>query len=227
MVQFRYWVEEHRGGLLFLFACLLIGSLAVGIYFGVSYYLWKEEEETEASSLVEKKEEPKEEKEKTEEVETVYLVDIKGAISQPGVYEMKVGSRVQDVITVAGGLLENADVSLINLSKKVVDEMVIYIYTKEEVSSFISPATPVPCPSTFLENDACISESSSSSSFPISLNEATLEELMQLPGIGEKKAEAILSYREEHHGFTNIEELKNVSGIGESIFEEIQEYLTL
>ena len=232
MVPFRYWLEEHRRFFLFLLVVFLLGSLGSGIYFGIQYYLWKEEQDP-LPNLVSKEEkekvEEKEEQEEKEDEPLLFLVDIKGAVSQPGVYEMKEGSRVQDVITVAGGLLENADVSLINLSKKVEDEMVIYVYTKEEVAALSPKETPLPtCPSTPIENDACISENASSSnSLTVSLNNASLEELMQLPGIGQKKAEAILSYREEKGGFQQVEELLNVSGIGEAIFNEIREFLTL
>ena len=190
------------------------------------------------------------------------VVDIKGAVLTPGIYTVDKNTRVMQVIDKAGGLTENADVSVINLGKKVFDEMVIYIYTKEEVASFVTTKEELvekieACPETNYPNDACVciedtniidqnlgGESSdalvndtgselatNSGVIPengkISLNQASLEELMLLNGIGEVKAQAIITYREANGGFKTIEELKNVDGIGDSTFEKIKAQLTI
>ena len=179
-----------------------------------------------------------EEEEKTSDV--YYQVDIKGEVINPGIYTVKEGSRVIDVIRLAGDLTEVADTSVLNLSKKVKDEMVIIVYSFDEVESFTETKEQEEIEQEAcknqngIENDACIEDStndtSSSSvviSGKISLNTATLDELMMLPGIGEAKAEAIIKYREEVGAFQNIEELKEVNGIGDAIFDQIKESITI
>lgn len=173
--------------------------------------------------------------EKSETVENTIRVDIKGAVVTPGVYEMREGTRVVDVIYQAGGVLENADLSRINLSKRVTDEMVIIIYTKEEIAAYQNAQTKIEyvylepdcnCPDTV--NDACITQqpTDTSTSDKISLNTATQEELEMLPGIGESKAKIIMQYRDQKR-FESIEELKEIKGIGEKIFEKLKDYITI
>ncbi len=179
----------------------------------------------------------KEKKEASSPKKTIYFqVDIKGAVLNPGIYSVEEGSRVIDVIRLAGDLLTDADTTVLNLSKKVFDEMVIIVYTQEEVSRFkevkeIEEEVQKKCQSGIegtLSNDACIGvEKEEMEMGKISLNQATKEELMTLSGIGESKAEAILKYREEHGGFQAIEELKEVSGIGDALFNQVKENLTL
>ncbi len=171
--------------------------------------------------------------------EEIY-VDIKGEVNLPGTYLIKSNSRVKDVIDMAGGLTDKADTSVVNLSKKVEDEMVIIIYSKWEVSNFIKTkeqetAAIEACKYSEnyqLQNDACIDgnksqNNESDTSTTISLNKATKEELMTLSGIGEAKALDIIDYRTSNGGFKNIEEIKNIKGIGDSIFDKIKNRLTL
>ena len=169
--------------------------------------------------------------------EETVLIDIKGAVVNPGVYQLTVGSSVKDAINMAGGILENANTNVINLSKRLVDEMVIIVYTNEEVESykkdpevlteFVYIEIPCECPDTM--NDACIEkkEENNVKENLISINTATKEELMTLSGIGESKAEAIITYREKNDGFKAIEDIMNVSGIGETAFEKIKEQITV
>ena len=179
--------------------------------------------------LVKKKTKKKEKIEVNEE----YQVDIKGQINSPGIYKVNSNLRVMDVIMKAGGLTENADTSVINLSKKVQDEMVIIVYSREEVEKFketkeIEKQVNDKCnqkDENSLVNDACI-ESSSNTSSKISINTATLEELMTLPGIGESKAKDIINYRESNGPFNTIEDITKVTGIGDSIFAKIKENIT-
>lgn len=172
-------------------------------------------------------------KEKTKEnKETEYKVDIKGAINQPGIYTMKSSSRVIDVINEAGGLTDIADTSVINLSKKISDEMVIIVYTKEQVSNFtkvkeeekIIQEKCNQVDENSLKNNACITTDVIQNK--VSLNTASKEELMTLQGIGESKANDIIKYREENGPFSTIEDIKNISGIGENLFAQIKEDIT-
>lgn len=191
-------------------------------------------------------EEVEKEEEKIEEEEENSIkditVDIKGRISNPGVYTLSEGNRVMDVITEAGGLLEDANTALINLSKKIEDEMVIIIYSNQEMDSLMEKEKIIyqivevekECPDTI--NNACINENKTSDKIEeekkseevkrINLNTATIEELTTLPGIGEAKAENIIRYR-EIFPFEEIEQLKEVSGIGESLFEKVKDYITV
>lgn len=164
-------------------------------------------------------------------------VEIKGAVNNPGVYELETGKRVEDVIKLSGGLKKDADVSNTNLSKNLVDEMVIIIYTKDEINSMTTGNTTIKyidkeCICPVIENNSCISdvvtnfEVIEEVSDKISLNKATLEELMTLKGIGESKAKSIIEYREKTP-FKSIEELLNVKGIGKAMFEKIKANISI
>ena len=145
--------------------------------------------------------------------EETVTVDIKGAVKKPGVYIVKKDTIVNDVIKLAGGLTADADTKNLNLGKKVTDEMVITVYTKKEAAK---------------EKMDSISETNpKQTSGKISLNKATLEELMTLPGIGEAKAKIIIDYRETCGPFKKKEELKNIKGIGESIYAKLESYITI
>ena len=178
-----------------------------------------------------KKEETKEllvtKKENKEEPQTkeLYKVDIKGEILNPGIYSLPTTSRVIDVIEKAGGLTQNANTTVINLSKKITDEMVIIIYSNEQVNNFaktkeVENQVQSQCikpDENALQNDACITENTNTSS-KVSINNSTIEQLKTIPGIGDAKAQDIINYRNEYGPFQNIEDIKNVSGIGDSLF---------
>ena len=176
--------------------------------------------------------------EKKEVQETTFKVDIKGEINKPGIYSLKEGSRVIDVIEEAGGLTTQADTSVINLSKKIEDEMVIIIYSKKEIkknkkTKEVEEEVQQKCiqkDTNALKNDACITDkiekSKSNETTKININTASLEELMTLTGIGESKAKDIIKYREKQK-FKTIEEIKEVQGIGDSLFAKIKENITV
>lgn len=159
-------------------------------------------------------------------------------------------TRVIDVVKSAGGLRDDANTSLINLSKKITDEMVIIIYTNLEVANAIidknndALSNQYNCPSVKNEACNCTSEKSSKntnskknsekkttdsekkSSDKVNINTATKDELMTISGIGESKANAIISYREENGNFEKIDDIMNVSGIGQSLYDKIKENIT-
>lgn len=214
-----------------LIICLGILILLVGTYFLLFQKVFKKKED---SDIV-LNDDVSEIEVKDKKIEEVYYqVDIKGQINNPGIYTVKDGSRVIDVIKLAGDLTEIADTSVLNLSKKVTDEMVIIVYSIDEVASFTETLEKEKQEQekcikySEIINDACISnEEVVSSSLKISINTATIEELMMLPGVGEVKAKAIISYREQIGGFKSIDEVKEVEGIGESLFDQIKENITI
>ena len=167
---------------------------------------------------------PKEEVANTvvEEVEDEFVtVDIKGAVVNPGVYRVTKNSIVNDVIVLAGGLLEEADTSNINLSKVVSSEMMITIYTKDEVANQNKAEAIV---EEKHDDDSSLNEELTTL---VNLNTADVEELMLLPGIGESKANLIIQYRENCGPFTSKEELMYIKGIGEAIYAKLESYITV
>lgn len=182
-----------------------------------------------------------EEKEQVDTIIQKVFVDIKGAVKKPGVYEIEEDKKVIDVVGLAGGFNANADTTLINLAKKVTNEMVIRIYTKEEVKKAFEDEPIIKiiekecnCPD--VKNDACLKqedndiEDSSENdkvSEKININTASVEELQKLSGIGESKAKAIIEHREKNGNFKKTEELIEVTGIGEALYEKIKNDITV
>ena len=201
---------------------ILIG---VSTLLGVTIYIiYKTNNDiTEEADII--KEDQENKKELKKESNTKVVVDIKGMITNPGVYEVEKKSRVNDVIALAGGLLEGADTSKINLAKIVEDEMTIIIYSKEEILEKYKEENCV-CKSCEIINDACINNTDNTTNL-ININTATKEELKQIDGVGDTKAEAIIKYRNDNGPFKDIEEIKKVSGIGETLFEQIKIYITI
>ena len=161
---------------------------------------------------------------------------IKGAVKNPGVYQMGVDNIVNDCIKLAGGLLKNADTTTINLSKKISPEMVIYVPKKNEVVKSTTNATITE--TNKIPNDASISDNNkpatkdnsstqTSNKTLVNINTATIQELTTLSGVGEAKAQDIIEYRSTNGNFKTVEDIKNVSGIGENLFAKIKDYITV
>lgn len=152
------------------------------------------------------------------------FVDIKGSVNKPGVYKFNINDRVIDAINKAGGLTKNANTNNINLSQKLTNEMVVYVYSDDEIKKGNNKLTcNTLCENNIIEVNNCVENTNKDL---ININTATLEELLTLPGIGESKAKSIIEYREENK-FKNVEELMNVNGIGESLFEQIKNKITI
>lgn len=175
-----------------------------------------------------------------EVIEDIVFADIKGEVKKPGVYEVSSGTIVNDIISLAGGLTKYATTKNINLSKKVTNEMVIIISTKKALDKVLTfNNTTCKCEDVIITE--CLTKDEVSIVSPtegetpvveeattkISLNTATKDELMTLPGIGESKALNIISYRTTNGLFKSVEEVMDVTGIGESIFAQIKESITL
>lgn len=147
-----------------------------------------------------------ENEESIESVETNKIyVYVAGEVVSPGVVELDEGDRVEDAIKSAGGITENANIKNINLAKIVEDGEKIYIPNKDEE----------------------IENYEEKSSAKININRATETELQSLNGIGPAMAAKIVEYRQNNGFFKSIEDIKNVSGIGESKFIEIKDYITI
>ncbi|MCI6188981.1 MAG: helix-hairpin-helix domain-containing protein [Clostridium sp.] len=148
---------------------------------------------------------------KKEEKEIVKIVvDIKGEIKNPNIYWLEEGCIIEDLINIAGGITEEGDLSKINRAQKLNDHEVVIIPNINDKESEIENIIP-----------------SSNDKNKVNINTASINELDTLSGIGPSKAEAIIKYREENGTFKSIEEIKNVTGIGEALFEKFKENITI
>lgn len=228
------WFYHHKTLLL---AFIIIVMSSIGGVFAMSKEDMEEENTiiSDVSLKEEVEEEPKELEEAPKEEGKLWSVDIKGEINQPGVYQVSENTRIYEVIEMAEGVTKKATTENINLSKKISDEMVIYIFSKEEYqkkilcdveNSYEAEITKeITEKSSIMEKDN--NTLTKEETKKISINQAKKEDLMTLEGIGESKAESIIKYRIEHGGFQTIEELKEVSGIGASLYEKIKNNITL
>ncbi|MCM3316041.1 helix-hairpin-helix domain-containing protein [Rummeliibacillus stabekisii] len=159
---------------------------------------------------------------------TSIMVDVKGAVKNPGVYKLDGDSRVIDAIKLAGGYAKNAQSKQINHAQKLQDEMVIYVpQTGEEVEEVLAIASNDKTAVQPSINTSSPSGGSQSTSNLVNLNTADESVLQTLNGIGPAKAQAILAYRTENGSFRTIEDLKNVTGIGDKTFESLQDQITV
>lgn len=181
-----------------VFLCILFLNAC-----GTDPEIYFEEYETEKTEVCEQFFESFEETENGRKDEFCYVY-LCGAVLKPGVYTLKEGDRIYEAIELAGGLLPEADVTSVNQAETITDGQMIYIYTLGE------------------EKEA---EQETEKDSRIDINKADRNMLMTLPGIGEAKADAILSYRESKGGFSTVDELKNIPGIKEGIFEQIKEQI--
>ncbi|MBQ9632949.1 MAG: helix-hairpin-helix domain-containing protein [Lachnospiraceae bacterium] len=165
--------------------------------------------------------------EEPEEAETI-IVQVAGAVEEPGVYELEAGARLFEAIQKAGGLSKKADDIPLNLAAPISDGEKIYVYRKgEQRASAVSDgqAASVGAPAGFQDAGSIGTETASGDL--VNLNTADLAGLMTLSGVGEVKAQAILSYRQSNGGFHAVEELKQVDGIGEATFQKLKDHITI
>ena len=134
---------------------------------------------------------------------TVFVV---GAVQSPGVYSLPYGSRIENAVKAAGGLTSIANIEGVNLAGLLRDGQQVFVPSRIEPSSTLPPSERIGL---------------------VDLNRATLQDLMTLPGIGETRAQDILDYRQQIGSFTNLEELMNVRGIGQSTFDKLKMYITI
>lgn len=156
---------------------------------------------------------------KDNSIQYIY-VHLCGAVKNPAVYKVEENTRLVDVILLAGGLTENAAGDFVNQASLLEDGQQIYIPTIDEVKD----KTPLEFATSVPLNK---NENSNSKNSIININVASQEELMTLPGIGEAKAKSIVDYREKHNGFQSIEEIKNIDGIKDSVFNKIKDSISV
>lgn len=156
-------------------------------------------------------------------------IDVKGAVKQPGVYSIGSQGRVETIIALAGGALQDADLSQVNLAQRLKDQQIVYIPKRGE-------KIPAQFAQISVGNQNANNATTSSTSQingngtdnkQVNLNTATKEDLQTLTGVGPSKAAAILQYREEHGQFKTVEDLKQVSGIGEKTFLKLKPHLSV
>lgn len=175
-------------------------------------------------------------KENNKEDENNLFVDIKGYVKKTGVYKVNKNMTVSDAINLAGGLKKGATTENINLSKRLEDQMVIIVSSKKSYDKSLKNNDKT------IKNDAIINKDekaliinnldslnvgkTNEANSLVNINYASLDELMTISGIGQSKAEAIISYR-QNQKYNTIEDIKNVSGIGDSLYEKIKNHITV
>jgi len=194
---------EQRGRIVF------IVIVAILIVVGSFYSFWRKTSVSESTSSSETSlKGAKATEEKTSEI----IVYISGAVNKPGVFKMFNNARVMDLVTMAGGLAPEADVSKINMAQPIKDGMHINVIAKPIL---VGGGEPV------------VSAGKVKGSIKISINMADKSELDALPGIGPSLADRIMEYRQANGSFSDINELRKVPGISQSKFEKIKDKITL
>lgn len=167
------------------------------------------------------------------EEEKTLVVHICGAVSAPGVYELPAGSRIIDAVEAGGGFLPEADEACCNLAEEIVDGCQIYIMTKTESCAdgqTEKKAGIQTSPDSDMQTTDRNVRSNSATALEnglVNLNTADVAALMTLPGIGESRAKAIISYREQHGAFAKIEDIMKISGIKQAAFSKIKDKITV
>lgn len=156
------------------------------------------------------------------EVPVEIFVDVCGAVTAPGVYCMPADSRVFQAVEAAGGFLPEAAGNSINQAQPLSDGQQIYVPTREEAErEGLNPAAEAG------QTTGNTVPEGTEDTGKVNLNTADAAALQTLSGIGEAKAQAILAYREEHGGFSSVEELMNVPGIKENTFSNIKDKIAV
>lgn len=175
----------------------------------------KLEEQTEETNEKEEQQEVQEKNKTILEKNNIYVY-VCGAVYSPGVYELTATSRIYEAMEAAGGVTQQGDAAYLNQAQVLTDGQKVYVPTLEETSQ--------------LEPNMTIGGSdelrSQTTDGKIDLNKATKEELLTLPGIGESKADSIITYREEHGAFEHIEDIKQITGIKEGVYNKIKDMIT-
>ena len=185
-----------------------------------------EKEQNESVSIDYKEGDEKQSFEEKDLQNTIY-VDVSGAVREPNVYELEDGSRVYNAIAMAGGFLEDADYSNINLAQILKDQDKITVSTKKQLKNDPNIQAITNGNSKAITNAVYASSMEPASGGLININTASSDELQNISGIGPSTAEKIINYRTENGKFNTIEEIMNVSGIGEKTFAKFKSKITV
>ncbi|RPK21462.1 hypothetical protein EH2_00756 [Bacillus subtilis] len=202
------WLNQHKKAIILAASAAVFTAIMIFLATGKNKEPVKQAVPTEAENTVVKQEANNDESNET------IVIDIKGAVQHPGVYEMRTGDRVSQAIEKAGGTSEQADEVQVNLAEILQDGIVVYIPKKGEETAV-------------QQGGGMSVQSDGGKGALVNINTATLEELQGISGVGPSKAEAIIAYREENGRFQTIEDITKVSGIGEKSFEKIKSSITV
>lgn len=208
--RLREWIEDHVSWKVIGMALVIVAVVA--FCGGNLYQEWRAEGE--GLTLVQEDAtagETAADSAAPENASGEVVVHVAGAVSSPGVYMLPADSRVDDAVRAAGATAD-ADLSQLNLAQKLADG--------QKITVPVAGATPA-------DGSSAATTADSDNGGLININTATQEELESLPSIGEVRAQAIITYREEHGGFRTTDELMEVSGIGEKIFADISPHITV
>ena len=148
------------------------------------------------------------------EISQIYVY-ICGAVNNPDVYQADEGSRLFELIEMAGGFTPEADRASLNLARSVTDGEQIRVLTEEEAAQGMTLVSENATMRTAADNGL------------VNINTASLAELTSVSGIGESRAQAIIDYREKNGGFQSVEDIKKVDGIKDGLFSKIKDYITI
>lgn len=175
------------------------------------------EQTSSSSSYMNEKSDKSNEISQTETEDQLVTVDVKGAVKKPGVYQLQSNSRVHDALEKAGGLTDEADLKSVNQAQKLSDEAVVYVAKVGENAVDVTASAPA----------SATSGTNQTKSALVNLNTATEADFQTISGIGQKRAQDIIAYREANGRFKSVDDLKNVSGIGAKTLEKLKEYVTV
>ena len=210
LARLREWIEDHVSWKVIGMALVIVAVIA--FCGGNLYQEWRAEGE--GLTLVQEDAtagETAADSAAPENASGEVVVHVAGAVSSPGVYTLPADSRVDDAVRAAGATAD-ADLSQLNLAQKLADG--------QKITVPVAGAAPA-------DGNSAATTADNDNGGLININTATQEELESLPSIGEVRAQAIITYREEHGGFRTIDELKEVSGIGDKIFADISPHVTV
>jgi len=160
--------------------------------------------------------------------DTRVFVDVQGAVAHPGLYQFGADMRVADALKAAGGLTSRADRQQINLAARLTDQQQLYVPIKGEKPPAGASSAPTAGSGSQKPGSQATATSGTSDkpTAVVNLNTATVADLQQLTGIGEKKAQKIVDYREAHGSFQAVADLAQVPGFGAKTVENLQDQLT-
>ena len=162
-------------------------------------------------------------KKEGDDMEDIIVVHVSGAIKSPGVVKLKQGARIEDAIEKAGGLKDNADISNVNLAYVLEDGVKIIIPEKRDDGQTVDIVSSSVGDEIILNFNSNEEEKKTK----VNINKASQSDLESLSGVGPSLASKIIDYRNNNGKFSNIEDIKNVSGIGDNKFEAIKDYICI